>query len=146
MDDNEVPSRAYGLRGQRVPGEKKGHSTERISIIGALNQNKIKASFIFTGHCDRPVFETFLEHVLVPTLSPGYTIILDNASFHKGGRIKALISSAGCETEYLPAYSPDLNPIEHHWFSIKHRIKNRLAEPNMDIFTATEYAIKHYST
>lgn len=61
---------------------------------------------------------------------------MDNASFHKGGNITKLINAAGCEVEYLPAYSPDLNPIEHHWFPIKHAIKNHLAQSGIDLFSA----------
>jgi len=140
-DNSDAPSRAYGLRGKRVPGEKRGHSTERVSIIGALNQNQLQAPLVFTGYCDRPVFETYLKEVLIPTLSPGYIVVLDNASFHKGGNIKKLINAAGCELEYLPAYSPDLNPIEHHWFPIKHAIKNQLAQSNIDLFTAAEHEL-----
>ncbi|MEM6590917.1 MAG: transposase, partial [Cyanobacteria bacterium P01_C01_bin.73] len=57
------------------------------------------------------VFETWLAEQLLPALPYGSVIICDNASFHKGGRIEALIQQAGCSLLYLPPYSPDLNPI-----------------------------------
>ena len=101
---------------------------------------------VFTGYCDRAVLETYLKDVLIQTLSPGYTIILNNASFHKGGNIKKLIHAAGCELEYLPTYSPDLNPIKHLWFPIKHDIKNRLAYSKIDLFTAAEHALANKSS
>jgi transposase len=51
---------------------------------------------------------------------------MDNASFHKRGRIKELIEQAECEILYLPPYSPDLNPIEHHWAPIKTKMRHYL--------------------
>jgi transposase len=64
------------------------------------------------GSTTREVFETYLEHVLAPTLEPGQIVVLDNLSSHKGGRVKEIVEAAGCELLYLPPYSPDLNPIE----------------------------------
>ena len=58
-----------------------------------------------------------------PELKSGQTVILDNATFHQSQKIRELIKSAGCELLYLPAYSPDLNEIEHYWFPIKNRVR-----------------------
>jgi len=71
------------------------------------------------------VFETWLETCLVPTLS-GQVVILDNATFHHGGRIAELIEAVGCRL-YLPAYSPDLNRIEKCWAWLKSRIRKGLS-------------------
>ena len=65
--------------------------------------------------CNRLVFETWLETCLIPGLKPGNIVVIDNASFHHGGRIEALIEAAGCKVMYLPPYSPDLNRIEKCW-------------------------------
>jgi transposase len=78
----------------------------------------------FEGMCDRFVVEAWLKDVLLPTLSKGYTIIMDNAAYHKGGKIAELIKKAGCKLLYLPPYSPDLNPIEKCWNSIKSKAKH----------------------
>jgi transposase len=61
------------------------------------------------GSCNRTVFEAWLETYLIPTLKPGQILIVDNATFHKGGQIIQLIEAAGCQLKYLPSYSPDLN-------------------------------------
>ncbi len=58
------------------------------------------------------VFETWLESCLLPLLEAGQVVVMDNATFHKGGRIEQLIQDAGCQLLYLPPYSPDLNKIE----------------------------------
>ena len=52
-------------------------------------------------------------------------MVIDNAIFHKGGRIEELIKEAGCEVWYLPPYSPDLNKIEHCWSWVKSRIRKQ---------------------
>lgn len=59
-------------------------------------------------------------------LEPGQVVIVDNATFHKGGRIVQLIEAAGCRLLYLPPYSPDLNRIEKCWAWLKSRIRKCL--------------------
>jgi len=54
----------------------------------------------------------WLETSLVPTLIKGQVIVMDNATFHQGGRIEELIQKAGCRLLNLPPYSPELNRIE----------------------------------
>ncbi len=63
----------------------------------------------------------------MPVLEPGQVVILDNATFHHGGRIEALIESAGCRLLYLPPYSPDLNRIEKCWAWLKSRVRKGLS-------------------
>ena len=83
---------------------------------------------MFQGHCDQKIFEYYIENILIPTLSPGKTIVLDNASFHESQKTKDLINNAGCELIYLPPYSPDLNPIEHYWHKIKTVIRKKMRD------------------
>jgi transposase len=73
------------------------------------------------GRADRrrEVFEAYLERVLAPTLESGQVVLMDNLSAHKGGRVRRIIESAGCELLYLPPYSPDLNPIEQAFSKVK---------------------------
>lgn len=126
IDDDEVYPYGWGQKGQRIYGLKKARRAKRLSIIGALNETKIKAPFVFEESCTRDVFESYVREVLVPSLNPGQTVILDNASFHKGGKISQIIEDAGCKLLYLPPYSPALNPIEHFWHSIKNSIRKNL--------------------
>jgi transposase len=78
-------------------------------MIAALCNQKLSASFTREGSCNRTVFVMWLETCLVPTLITGQVIVMDNATFHQGGRIQELIQSVGCRLLYLPPYSPDLN-------------------------------------
>lgn len=109
-----------------------GRFFKRISIISVLNQNKLIAPFVFEGMCSRDIFEIYVEKVLVPSLKRGQVVIMDNASFHKGGKIKILIEAAGCAILYLSSYSPDFNPIEHFWSSVKHGIKKKLNQQKLE--------------
>jgi len=68
----------------------------------------------------------WLETTLVPTLVTGQVVVMDNTTFHKGGRIQELIKNAGCRLLYLPPYSPDLNKIEKCWSWLKSRIPKLL--------------------
>ncbi|GAB4305890.1 MAG: hypothetical protein Fur0025_47950 [Oscillatoriaceae cyanobacterium] len=63
---------------------------------------------------------------LIPALKPGQVVVIDNATFHKGGRLQELILGAGCRLLYLPPYSRDLNKIERCWSWLKARIRKCL--------------------
>ncbi|MGY5877811.1 IS630 family transposase [Wolbachia endosymbiont of Nasonia oneida] len=110
IEDNEFYEYGWSQRGKRLfaPGFKR----KRVSIIGALNEGKVKAPWIIDGYCNSEIFDAYVENVLVPVFKPGQTIVLDNASFYKSARTKNLIENIGCKILFLPPYSPDLNPIE----------------------------------
>lgn len=91
---------------------------------------------VFDGYCNRKVFESYIEYCLLPVLKKGQTVIADNASFHKSKKARELIESAGCFFKFLPAYSPDFNPIEHYWFTVKNKIR-KLLDKGKEIFEAS---------
>jgi transposase len=64
---------------------------------------------------------------LIPSLKPGDIVVMDNLSAHKRPQVRKMIEAAGCQLWMLPAYSPDLNPIEMMWSKIKQLIRS--AEP-----------------
>ena len=73
----------------------------------------------FRGSCNTELFVNWVKQMLIPELTPGQVIVMDNASFHKSSVIKDSIEAAGCRLVYLPPYSPDLNPIEKFWANLK---------------------------
>ncbi len=111
---------------ERFYAFKSGRRKQRVSIVAALRGESLIAPVTFEGSCNRKLFESWVESQLIPVLTAGQIVILDNASFHKGGKIEELIKSAGCDLIYLPPYSPDLNPIERCWARLKNYIRQAL--------------------
>lgn len=74
---------------------------------------------LFDGNVDSDVFYAWVIRELLPALPSRSVVVLDNAAFHKRQDIKSVIKKAGHTLEYLPPYSPDLNPIEHKWAQAK---------------------------
>jgi transposase len=66
--------------------------------------------------------------LLIPSLTPGQVIILDNASFHKSQETQKLIEEVECRVLFLPPYSPDLNPIEKYWANMKNKVRELLSK------------------
>lgn len=93
------------------------------TLIAALGIDGMLCSTVVDGAVNGDVFEAFVEQVLVPELRPGDVVVMDNLSSHKRARTRALIESAGAALEFLPPYSPDLNPIELVFSKIKQRLR-----------------------
>lgn len=128
MDNREDYEYGWNEQGERFYALKSGKRSGRVNMIAALCHQKLLAPFTVEGACNRKVFETWLEKCLVPVLRPGQVIVMDNATFHKGGRIEQLIQKAGCLLLSLPSYSPDLNQIEKCWSWLKSRIRKQLKQ------------------
>lgn len=82
IDDNDTYPYGWGIKGQRVHSLKKGNRTKRLSLMSALNGKALQAPFVFEGYCNSEVFQLYIDRILVPTLKPGQTVVMDNASFH----------------------------------------------------------------
>ncbi len=102
-----------------------GKKSERTSLIsGWIHQAKeFIAPYAFNGYTDSIRFNQWLGKCLLSSLGPGWTLVMDNASFHKGAMTKELVEKAECNLLYLPPYSPDFNPIENQWASLKNHYK-----------------------
>lgn len=123
-DERLVNEYAWSPIGQPLLGEVVGSRRRRGSVIGAYGDSQLIAATMFQGACNRGVVEEWLSEMLLPVIPKGSVVVMDNASFHKGGRIQELIEGAGCKLLYLPPYSPDLNPIEKCWAWVKARVKS----------------------
>lgn len=83
-----------------------------MTFLAALRSDRIDAPYVFDGPINGRSFLAYVEQMLVPTLSPGDVVILDNLGSHKGAAARKAIRRAGAHLLFLPPYSPDLNPIE----------------------------------
>jgi len=124
-------------RGERIYEAIPGQRRERTSIIAASQASRLVAPLMFQGSCNTEVVDAYFEKVLLPALPKGSVIVLDNARFHQSPTTAVLAAAAGCELLFLPAYSPDLNPIEHIWASFKTRLRKDLpTAPDPFLFIA----------
>ncbi|WP_148662818.1 IS630 family transposase [Scytonema hofmannii] len=128
MDSRDEYDYGWNEKGERFHALKSGRRSGRVNMIAALCNQNLIAPFTVEGACNRTIFETWLEACLLPILEPGQVLVMDNATFHKGGRIQQLIQDAGCKLLYLPPYSPDLNKIEKCWSWLKSRIRKKLEQ------------------
>jgi len=108
-----------GPSGVRVDGPVPHGHWKVITLTAAVRLGGVGACLAFDGATDTACFETYVERCLVPALRPGDIVVMDNLSCHKTAEVARLIGSAGAEVRYLPAYSPDLNPIERMFSKLK---------------------------
>lgn len=125
-DDTEDSAYGWCHRAERFYAEKRGHRTCRISMIAGWCNRQVVAPMTFQGYCDTRLVETWVNRLLVPALTPGQVVIMDNARFHHAAVIRELIEAAGCRLLFLPPYSPDLNKIEKFWARLKRYLRKTL--------------------
>ena len=104
-------------------GEHTGKRFARTSLIAGLKGGKPLAPMEFKGYCNTDVVVAWVKQMLIPTLCKGDVVIWDNATFHKSPRLLEAFDRAGIGLLFLPAYSPDLNPIEQFWARLKSWIR-----------------------
>jgi transposase len=109
--------------------------------LGALWLNGMTACMALEGATDTEAFRAYVAQVLVPALRPGDIVVMDNLSPHKSEPTLALIAQAGAQALFLPAYSPDLNPIEKMWSKVKTLLRSAEARTPADLVTAIGAAL-----
>jgi transposase len=114
-----------------------------MSAIAFSTRHKFFASLVFEGYCNRGVVVEFFKKVLIPKLKKGMVLVMDRASYHFGFELEQLVCSAGCRILYLPAYSPDFNPIEKLWSPLKYMIRKLLSK-GKSLKDSMIDAINHY--
>ena len=106
-------------KGQRVHAKSPQGHWNTTTIIGSLRLDGSTACMAIEGAADAEVFQAYVHRVLCPSLRPGDVVIMDNLSPHKTPSTLSLLRQAGAQILFLPAYSPDLNPIEKMWSKVK---------------------------
>ena len=89
------------------------------TLVSALRHDRLEAAMVIDGPMNGPLFNAYIEQVLVPTLKPGDIVVMDNLACHKSVRVRQSLAAAGAQAVYLPPYSPDLNPIENAYAKVK---------------------------
>lgn len=131
----------YSPRGERCMGVHDWHKQGRINVLGAIIKGLLFTVTLMTGTVNTAVFYAWVTQDLLPKIPPQAVIVMDNASFHRRQDIQEAIEAAGATLEFLPPYSPDLNPIEKKWAQAK-AIRRRLGCSVDELFSQhMEYAI-----
>ena len=110
-------------------------------MISSIRLDGSTACMALEGTTDTESFRSYVSQVLVPVLKPDDIVVMDNLSPHKSDPTLALITSAGAQVMFLPAYSPDLNPIEKMWSKIKCLLRTAEARTPADLITAIGQAL-----
>jgi transposase len=124
---NMTRPRGRAPRGVRVIDRVPAGHWATTTMISAIRTAGPFAPALVRGATDTDVFLAYVEHALVPGLTPGDVVILDNLQPHKSPRVRELIEAAGARLLYLPPYSPDYNPIENMWSKVKQLLRSAAA-------------------
>ena len=120
---NMARLRGRAKRGRRVVGRVPWGHWKVLTFVAGLRHDGITAPFVIDCAMTRAIFVEYLRQCLIPTLQPGDIVVMDNLPAHKGGTVRQIIEAAGAELRYLPAYSPDLNPIEQGFSKLKAHLR-----------------------
>jgi transposase len=135
---------AWAPHDQRATESVPRRRGKTTTFIAALTWTGMYAPWTLEGAMDRQAFDVYITQVLVPLLHPGQIVVLDNLSVHKSPTARAAIEAAGCTVQFLPAYSPDLNPIEQLFSKVKailRRLKGRTRAALLDAIAVASQAV-----
>lgn len=118
-----TPRYARSPLGQRAEGHAPFQRGLNLSVVGSLSTHGLEALMTLPGAVNGAAFLAYVEHCLVPVLSSGDIVLMDNLPAHKVAGVESLITAAGAKLMYLPPYSPDFSPIELAWSKIKNQIR-----------------------
>jgi transposase len=134
--------RGRALRGKRVHASAPAGHWNTTTIIGSIRLDGSTACMAIEGATDSEVFREYVRRILCPVLRPGDIVVMDNLAPHKSEETLALIEQAGAQALFLPAYSPDLNPIEKMWSKIKQLLRSAEARTHPDLLHAIAAALQ----
>ena len=129
-------SRGRSKRGERLIDKTPHGHWKTSTFIAALRHDRLTAPFVIDGPVNGPLFLAYVEQVLVPTLSKGDIVAMDNLGSHKVPGVREAIEAAGAYVLYLPPYSPDLNPIEMVFAKIKAILRKMALRTVEDLWEA----------
>ncbi len=115
---SQTRAQAWGARGERVTDHIPGRR-ETYSVVAALRTGGVVAPMVLPGAMNTDSMLIWVEQVLAPALRPGDIVVWDNVGFHNAPEVIDAVKRRGARVEFLPPYSPELNPIEEAWSKVK---------------------------
>jgi len=140
-------TRLYGRAaiGERCRGSAPYGHWHTATFIAALRHDRLSAPWLIDGPMDGGLFLTYLQRVLGPELRRGDLVICDNLASHKVKGVAEALAACGATIAYLPAYSPDLNPIEMAFAKLKAQLRQAAARTWNSLIAATAHALDSFS-
>ncbi len=135
------PLYAYAPKGRRAYAQVPRNRGANTTLLASMNLEGMGPCLAVEGATTAMVFEAYVEKVLVPSLRRGQIVVLDNLGAHKSERTRKLIEGRGCQLLFLPAYSPDFNPIEEAFSKIKDALRKAQARTCEALIEALGVAI-----
>jgi len=143
---NMAPLRGWCPHGQRLAAKVPYGHWKTMTFIAALRCDEITAPCVFDQPINAKNFLAWVQQSLTPTLRPGDIVILDNLQSHKGKAVRDAIRAAGARLLFLPAYSPDLNPIEQVFAKLKHLLRKAAKRTPEDTWRSIGELLNHFSS
>lgn len=132
--------------GQRLHDHAPGSHWHTVTMLGSIRLDGATSCLVIEGATDSDVFREYIRQVLAPTLRTGDIVICDNLSAHRDPQAQKLIEARGAQLLFLPAYSPDLNPIEMMWSKVKAFLRQAKARTDSDLLAAIGQALRQVSS
>jgi transposase len=147
IDEAAVHTAMTRRYGRAAPGERASESIPRnsgcsTSVISCLGWHGVAATMTVDGAVAPLVFDTYIEHVLRPSLPPGDILVLDNLSAHKASCLEEVSAACGVRVLWLPPYSPDYSPSEQWWSQGKETLRALKARTREALEEALTYALQ----
>ena len=114
-----APTHGRAPRGMRAHGIVPRNRGRVTTLIASLTLAGMGPALMLEGGVGADAFVAYVTGLLAPTLRPGQIVVLDNLAAHHAARVRSAIEGRGAEVWFLPAYSPDLNPIEEAFSKLK---------------------------
>jgi transposase len=136
-------TRLYGRagNGKRCHDKAPAGHWETHTMLSSIRLDGKTECLMFEGAVDRAMFEAYIEQILGPSLRPGDIVVMDNLSAHKSQAARAVVESRSAVCLFLPAYSPDLNPIEKMWSKVQQILRGIQARTQEELFDAVAKAL-----
>jgi transposase len=136
-----TPTHARAPRGRRAYASAPRNKGENKTVLASLSLAGVGPTLRFDGPMTTGRFEGYIRHILAPTLRPGQIVVADNLQAHRSDRARADIEARGAHFWHLPAYSPDLNPIEEAFSKLKAFLRRARARTDDALRAATRAAL-----
>ena len=130
IDETGASTKMARLRGRAAVPH--GH-WKTTTFTAGLRLGSLSAPMLLDGPIDGDAFRAYVTHVLVPELTQGDIVVMDNLPAHKVTGVRLAIEQAGATLLYLPPYSPDFNLIEMAFSKLKAILRQAAARTIDDL-------------